>query len=729
MAFTTWWLAALAVSALLPAMSANMPISPLWLANSLAYGTILAIGLKPVPYFAAAALSWNLARGDAPLDIVVGTGTFLLLMLFVAGFSRWLERHVERDQARRLLRVPIIAILSASLFTLLGVWQFASGLPAPELAIGLWLSEATSVLLFTPLARQWLLHGIRSWVPPSGESRSLRPLLAWCLLAIVVLVAIAEIPALPRAFSDWLLYLGLVLPILAVYLLPVGLPRLVVPLFVLAWTTVHLELFTDAKGVLDETAMLQGQMVLFTAALIGFLSIEAVHSYHRANRRLEQASRRDGLTGLYNDLGMTERLAHKATDERYALIGIQVPDIDDLATLTGLDEVHALERDIADTLRATVPVRQGLGARLQPGLFALLVPHGEARAELIEALRQAFQRSERGGSLANARLGLRMALVERVENADARHLTSILLMACTRAGQQENERFYRHHGAPDHLIEAHRETLRWAGRLRDALAGDTRNGGFELFVQPILDRQQPKLARAEVLLRWRQPNGELLGAGAFLPVAENFGLMPRVDAWVVSNALAEVSTHPGGERLTELAINLSGDSLASAGLVSALSQYLTQYGWPAERLCLEITESMVIHDVQVARENVRALHALGARLAIDDFGTGQASFAYLQDYPVQELKIDGRFIQHIATPGFDREVVRATCAIAEYLGARVVAEFVETPVQVEALYQLGVHCLQGFGIAHPIPLMAYLEGVQAGLTMVESAATRLQRAE
>ncbi|MGM0783309.1 MAG: EAL domain-containing protein [Pseudomonadota bacterium] len=722
LAFATWWLAALAITALLPAMSADMPISPLWLANSLAYGTVLAIGLKPVPYFVAAALSWNLVRGDAPLDIVVGTGTFLLLMLFVAGFSRWLEQHVERDQARRLLRVPIIAILSASLFTLLGVWQFASGLPAPELAIGLWLSEATSVLLFTPLARQWLLHGIRSWVPPSEESRSLRPLLAWCLLAILVLVAIAEMPALPRELSDWLLYLGLVLPILAVYLLPVGLPRLVVPLFVLAWTAVQLEMFTDATGVLDEQAMLQGQMVLFTAALIGFLSIEAVHSYHRANRRLEQASRRDGLTGLYNDLGMTQRLAHKAADERYALIGIQVPDVDDLATLTGLDEVHAMERGIADTLRDTVPVRQGLGARLQPGLFALLVPDGEARAGLIESLRQAFQRSERSGSLSSVRLGLRMALIERVENADARHLTSILLMACTRAGQQENERFYHHHGAPDHLIEAHRETLRWAGRLRDALAGDVHDGRFELFVQPILDRQRPELARAEVLLRWRQPNGELLSAGAFLPVAENFGLMPRVDAWVMSHALAMVSSHPGGERLTELAINLSGDSLASAGLVGALSQYLTQYGWPAERLCLEITESMVIHDVQVARENVRALHALGACLAIDDFGTGQASFAYLQDYPVQELKIDGRFIQHIATPGFDREVVRATCAIADYLKAKVVAEFVETPAQVEALSQLGVHCLQGFGIARPMPLIAYLEGVQAGLTMVESTA-------
>ncbi|WP_197030553.1 EAL domain-containing protein [Halomonas sp. BC04] len=619
-------------------MSANLPISPLWMANSLAYGTVLAIGLKPVPYFGLAALTWNLARGDTPLEILVGTAAFVLLMLFVAEFSGWLERHVERDRSRRLLRVPIIAIMSATLFTLLGVWQFSSGRPAPELIIGLWLSEATSVLLFTPLARQWLRYGVQSWAPPEGESRLWPMMLAWCSLAIAVLVSILAMESMPWVLTSWLPYLALLMPILAVYLLPVGLPRLVAPLFVLAWTVVNLNLYTDTAGVLDEIAMLQGQMILFTAALVGFLSIEAVHTYHRANRRLQQASRRDGLTGLDNDLGMTGSLAGRKVDEPLALIGIQVADIDDLATLIGLDEVHALECCIADTLRETVPTGCAASACLQPGLFALLVPFSEAPVTLARDLRHALHRAEQNGGLSLARLELRVVLVEGIESHDARHLTSILLMASARAASREGERFYHHHGEPETLIEAHRDALYLIGHLRDALAGVTHGGNFEIFAQPILDIRQPEVIRAEVLLRWRCADGRLLEAGEFLPIAERFGLMPRLDVWVLSKVLSIISTHPGGERLDEVAINLSGDSLAGADLVRSLSECLERYG--------------------------------------------------------------------------------CTCAIADYLGARVIAEFVETADQIGVLSQLGVYCFQGYGICRPMPLEVYLEGLQKGRNMI-----------
>ncbi|RCV89753.1 EAL domain-containing protein [Billgrantia montanilacus] len=555
-------------------------------------------------------------------------------------------------------------------------------------------------------------------MPPEGQSRLWPMMLAWCALAIAVLALISAMDRMPWVLSSWLPYLALVMPILAVYLLPVGLPRLVAPLFVLAWTVVNLNLYTDSAGVLDETAMLQGQMILFTTALVGFLSIEAVNSYHRANRRLQQASRQDGLTRLSNDLGMTESLAGRKVDEPLALIGIQVPDINDLATLIGLDEVHALECCIADTLRETVPTGCVASARLQPGLFALLVPLDEASATVAHNLRYALNSAEQDGRFSLARLELRVVLVEGIESNDARHLTSILLMASAKAASQEGEYFYHHHGEPETLIEAHRDALYLVGHLRDALAGVTHGGNYEIFAQPILDIWQPEVIRAEVLLRWRHADGRLLEAGEFLPVAEHFGLMPRLDAWVLSKVLSIISTHPGGERLDEVAINLSGDSLAGVDLVRSLSECLDRSGWPAERLCLEITESMVIHDVQVARENVMQLHTLGISLAIDDFGTGHASFAYLQDFPVQELKIDGRFTKGIVQRGIDREVVRATCAIADYLGARVVAEFVETSDQIDVLSQLGVHCFQGYGICRPIPLEGYLEGLQNGRSMI-----------
>ena len=725
-AFITWWLAALGVSLMFPAMSDTLPISPLWVANALAYGSVLARGIRLVPAFTLAALLWNIARGDALAGILVGTGGFLVVMLFVAGFSRWLQQHIEQDHARRLLRVPIIATLSACLFTSLGVWQFARGIPSGELLIGLWLSEVTSVLLFTPLAQQWLegrghplrgRHGLR----PLGLA-----LATWSLVAASILVALWLFGNSEEVPQRWLPYLALTIPIMAVYLLPGGLPRLVVPIFMLAWTAVDQRLYTGAGGILDAPAMLNGQMIIFTATLIGFLAIESVHSYDLANRQLDAARLHDGLTGLYNDLGLTKQLRYRqegdAAPPLHALIGVQVPDIDDLATLMGLDEAHGIERRIAETIRHCVSSREGLAARLQPGLFALLVPikpEGTAPLSLTHRLCDDLRAAENAGRLPVARLGLRVALVEGIMPVHRGHMTSLLLMACQRAGKQDNERFYHHRDAPNLLIDSHRDALDWAGRLRDALAGNATHGDFDLFAQPILQRDHPEIHRAEILIRWRLPDGSLRGPDTFLGIAENFGLMPRIDEWVLGRALSLVAGHPARQQLTEIAINLSGNSLESASFPDTLARLLDRNAWPPHQLCLEITETMLIQDTRLARHNVQAIHDLGVRLAIDDFGTGHATFAYLKEYPVEELKIDGSFIRNITTSEFDREVVRSTCALAGLLDARVVAEFVETQAQQEALADLGVDYLQGYGIAHPMPLLTYLDRLVTPTTVTQ----------
>ncbi|MFN2381072.1 MAG: hypothetical protein ABR561_00780 [Guyparkeria sp.] len=122
LAFGGWWLTGWAVSHAFPAVADYLPISLPWAANALAYSAVLSLGPRLIPAFTLAALTWNVARDDALHEIVIGTGAFLVVMLFVTGFSRLRERRVEQAPARRLLRVPIIA--SASVFTLLGVWQF-----------------------------------------------------------------------------------------------------------------------------------------------------------------------------------------------------------------------------------------------------------------------------------------------------------------------------------------------------------------------------------------------------------------------------------------------------------------------------------------------------------------------------------------------------------------------------------------------------------------------------
>ncbi|TKA89069.1 EAL domain-containing protein [Guyparkeria sp. SB14A] len=718
LAFVGWWLAAWLVSLAYPAVADYLPISLIWVANALAYGAVLSLGPRLIPAFTLAALTWNIARGDALPEIVIGTGAFLVVMLFVIGFSRLLENRVDQDQARRLLRVPIIAITSASVFTLLGVWQFAGGgLPATELVIALWLSEATSVLLFTPLVQQVVTASTRHHGPPR-----FRPITgviaAWTLTAFLVLAALLLVGRQDGTGREWLPYLALTVPMLAVYLLPTSVTRFAVAGFVLVWVGVHYVVFTRPDGMVEVNALLNGQMIIFTATLIAFLAIESVLSFELANHRLKAARLRDGVTDLYNDLGLTRRLRELAAPgqphRRLALIGAQIPDVDDLSALIGLDEVHRVERLIGETLREVRPSPEIAAGHLQPGLFAMLVPErGEAdRATMIAThLRAAIDRAEREGQLPTARQGVRLAVLDTVTAGDHQHLTTVLLMACQKDAERDDRPFHHHREPAIHLIEDHRRTLEWARNLREALAGETAAGGFALFAQPIVDRHDPGAHRIEVLLRWRTPDGRIEPPGTFLEIAEHFGLMPKIDRWVLDHALAAVDSQTAGIHLTEIAINLSGDSLAGGWLPSRIETLLEDHHWPAERLCLEITETMLIRDTARAQRNLAALHELGVAIAIDDFGTGRATFSYLQHYPVDELKIDGSFVRRLAESSFDREVVKTTRVLADHLGCRVVAEFVETPRQVELLEELGVHFHQGYGVAEPMPLDDYLAGL------------------
>ena len=723
LAFLAWWAAATLTTLVFPTVADYLPISLLWIANALAYGAVLTLGWRLIPAFTLAALTWNIARGDPLADILIGTGTFLGVMLFILAFSRLLNRQVRHDQARRLLRVPIIALASATVFTSLGVWQFTDRLPDSALTMGLWLSEATSVLLFTPLVQQVLTQGF----PHPIQNRHFRPvtgvIAAWTLSAFLVLAALLLTRHANGLAQSWLPYAALTIPILAVYLLPTSVTRFAVAAFILVWVAVHYQVFDMGSGLVNVQALLNGQMIIFTATLIAFLAIESVRSLERANRRLQAARLRDGLTNLHNDLGLLRRLRERVVHPNHpqqALIGVQVPDIDDLYTLVGQEGAVGLEQRIGDILKGTSKESEALAARLQPGLFGMLVPNAKADPETAPAtarsLHSALRTAEQEGQLPTARLGVRVALIDQVGRDDLPHLTPALLMACKHAGAEGQDGFYRHSGQPVELIEDHRVTLAWARRLREALACNTDEGGFVLFAQPIVDPKRRDNHRFEVLLRWQEPDGCIQSPARFMGIAEDFGLMPRVDRWVLTHALAQVTTHPARDNVTAVAINLSGESLAADWLPETVASLLQRHDWPAHRLCLEITETMIIEDAQAAYRNVQALHALGVKLAIDDFGTGRATFAYLQEYPVDELKIDGRFIRNVTESRFDQEVVRSTRALGDHLGSKLVAEFVETDEQIELLQELGVHYLQGFGLARPMPLeecLAELQGTGA----------------
>jgi PAS domain S-box-containing protein len=240
------------------------------------------------------------------------------------------------------------------------------------------------------------------------------------------------------------------------------------------------------------------------------------------------------------------------------------------------------------------------------------------------------------------------------------------------------------------------ETLSWIGRIQDALAGDR----FELFAQPILDLGSGEIVQRELLLRMREPNGDVVAPTHYLPIAEKYGLIADIDSWVIGRA-TEIAAEVGPVQL-----NLSARSIGDPEIVERIEQCLDATGADPASLVFEITETALIADEANATAFVDRVHAIGCKLALDDFGTGYGGFTYLKHLPVDLLKIDVDFVRDLATNAASRHVVEAVVALARAFGLQTVAEGVEDAAALQVVSELGVDFAQGYYIARPAPLEA-----------------------
>ena len=261
--------------------------------------------------------------------------------------------------------------------------------------------------------------------------------------------------------------------------------------------------------------------------------------------------------------------------------------------------------------------------------------------------------------------------------------------------------------------------LGWSVRLQQALEHDN----FVLHYQPIVSMasididnlqsdaescwQQIQAARDpdspqlyEVLLRLKGSNDELISPNAFLPTAERFNLMPRIDAWVIKNALTKLNSL--NDRNIQFSINLSGQSLHTESLVTLLRESIEQSQLDTEQILLEITESCAIYDNKSAKCFIRDIMQLGCSFAQHDFGSGYSSFSYLKNLPVDVIKIDGTFIKDMLHDPMDMAIVTSINNIAHSLGKKTVAEFVENLDVLKHLKKMGIDYVQGYYITQPL---------------------------
>jgi EAL domain-containing protein (putative c-di-GMP-specific phosphodiesterase class I) len=237
------------------------------------------------------------------------------------------------------------------------------------------------------------------------------------------------------------------------------------------------------------------------------------------------------------------------------------------------------------------------------------------------------------------------------------------------------------------------------GDLRRAIEGDELCMRF----QPYVDISSDRIVGVEALIRWEHPTRGLVPPMEFIPVAEETGLIGPIGAWVLTTACQQLATWDAqGTGVLDLAVNVSRRQLGDPELVETVAATLSQTGIEPSRLCLEVTESVLMRDAAAAAATLHRLHDLGVCLAVDDFGTGYSSLLYLRRFPVRVLKLDRLFVAGVGINAEDARIVRATIDLAHALGWAALAEGVERPEQLELLRQMRCDLAQGFLWSEPL---------------------------
>jgi diguanylate cyclase (GGDEF)-like protein/PAS domain S-box-containing protein len=430
-----------------------------------------------------------------------------------------------------------------------------------------------------------------------------------------------------------------------------------------------------------------------------------VTEQRRLSHEISHQATHDPLTGLANrtafELRLRELLTRSQSGENpSALLFVDLDQFKRVNDTCGHAIGDQLLCQVAKLLTSTIRNSDTL-ARLGGDEFAVLLngcpfPQASTLAQRICDRMDEFRFIHEDRRF---RVGASIGLVPI---DDRWSTTSAILQAadsCCYAAKEAGRNRVHAWADSDAGVAARKGKMRWASRLEHALDENL----FRLFAQRYVrvQNENPKI-HAEVLIRMLDENGSLIQPGVFLPAAERFRMISRIDRWVLTAVIAWLQSLPSLEFLDCLNVNVSGQSIGDRAFHTwALEKLSGLSDEMRGKLCLEITETAVVTDLDDAAIFIRKIRELHVRMALDDFGAGASSFGYLHKMPVDFLKIDGQFIRNLATDRLNQAAVRCFIEVADALGLQTVAECVEDEVALQQLSAMGAHYAQGFFIHKP----------------------------
>jgi diguanylate cyclase (GGDEF)-like protein/PAS domain S-box-containing protein len=419
--------------------------------------------------------------------------------------------------------------------------------------------------------------------------------------------------------------------------------------------------------------------------------------------RLSYLAYYDVLTGLANARLFEDRLAQciHAAQPGHG-IGTIVVNIDRFTQLNdalGRHTGDALLKQVARRLDEALPGGASL-ARIGGATFAIAIAELAHDADLEHIVEQEIlatinQHFKLGPHEARIQARAGLALYPR-DGSDAETLlkrAEAALQSAKRLGKT-----YLYYSPAMNAAHASRVALE--SELQRALDGRE----FVVYYQPRVDLVSGRIVSAEALIRWQHPQRGLVFPGTFIPLAEEVGLIEPIGDWVLDTVCAQQASWLQRQlAVVPIAVNLSAAQLKNGKIVQNIIDALARHQLPARHVELELTESMVMNDVDVAASHLVALKALGIQLSLDDFGTGHSSLAHLQRFPFDVVKIDRAFIRDVNSNTGNAAIASAIIAMAHSLHLRVVAEGIETEGQLQFLRRRRCDEIQGFYITEALP--------------------------
>jgi len=446
-----------------------------------------------------------------------------------------------------------------------------------------------------------------------------------------------------------------------------------------------------------------------------------------ARERISELAHYDSVTGLPNRQFFAElagpsleRAGRHGTS--CAVLHVDIDRFTGVNDAFGRSQGDAVLKTLAERLRSWIrggdlatggaaPVEPGLLARVGGNAFTLLITDlaGQAQAAIVaQRLLKAISQPiavESQSLVLTASIGIAFFPSDAKDLPGLTRCAEQAVHAAKGAGRAQH-RFF------DEQMNAHAASrLLLEAGLRQAIAQEE----LRLHFQPKIDAGSGAIVGAEALVRWQHPERGLVPPNEFIALAEETGLIVPLTDWVLESACRSLRAwSDAGLPSLPLSVNLAASSLADTSLTAKLDGLMQRFGLAPESLMLEMTETMLMRNVESGVALLEALRAKGYGLSLDDFGTGYSSLSYLKRFPMDELKIDRSFVTDAPRSHRDGALVAAIIALGRELGLQVVAEGVETPEQSAFLLSRGCNVQQGYLFSRPVPPQAFERLLRAG---------------